>query len=80
MDYKIISPDNVTFMMRAGENISPERAEEAVRRALEICGYEQWCGMEIDLFEGKGASLLMASPVKENEIHIADYIFHLLEE
>lgn len=80
MDYRIISGRNVTLIMRPDEALTPPEAEKAVQNALRKCGYLPWRSMSIDVFQGCGGALLIASPASGEQIHIADYAFPFINE
>ena len=79
-DYRIISHSYVTLLIHKGENITTEQAEQAVRHALDVCGYEPWESMSIEIFAGDEVSLLIASPCKVPEVHIAEYELPFINE
>ena len=60
--YKIVSHLNVTLLLQSGESLTPTQARQAVRTALETCGYAPWENMNLDLFRGAEETLLIAYP------------------
>ena len=78
--YKVVSKENVTLVTAAGEHLSAHEAEDAVRTALRICGYEGWGEMRIDMFEGSGGGLLIACPGECGAVHIRSELLPFLQE
>lgn len=60
--------------------MTTQQAEQAVRHALSVCGYQPWESMSIEIFEGPEISLLIASPIQEPEVRIADYALPFINE
>ena len=79
-DYRIINHSYVTLLIHKGENMTTEQAEQAVRHALSVCGYDPWESMSIEIFEGGEDSLLIATPRREPQVRIADYALPFLNE
>lgn len=78
--YQIVSGHAVTLLTGRGEHLSPGEAEAAVRRALRVCGYAPWEHMCIDVFEGVGGELLIASPGSPGQIHMVGELLPFLQE
>ena len=60
--YKIVSHGNVTLLLQNGESLTLPQARQAVRTALETCGYAPWENISLDLFRGAEEALLIAYP------------------
>ena len=60
--YKIVSHRNVTLLLQGNESLTTPQARQAVRTALETCGYAPWENICMDLFRGAEEALLIAYP------------------
>ncbi len=57
---------------------APRDAAELVRRALARRSLPPWPRMELELFPGRGGTLILARPASDISVEVADYALPFL--
>ncbi|MEG1632413.1 MAG: hypothetical protein RR314_00020 [Oscillospiraceae bacterium] len=72
MEFQTVSADCVALYIRERPD-SPGDAAELVRSALTRRGLKLWPRMELDLFPAEGETLIVARPVSDISVTVADW-------
>lgn len=79
--YKNIVTDNYVAILVEGDDIiGRNRAAAIVNTALVSHGLMPWQDICIDLFTGKGCSLIVARPGNISDVSVADYALPFLQD
>ncbi len=77
---EIVKKDYVAMIVEGDMVIGRRRAADLVNSALISHGFSPWEDLCIDLFAGKGCSLIIARPEAISDVYIADYALPFLQD